>query len=105
VEPIALRWQWPLWKLADELDPKLLKSERPTAQDKLETIKADILKAFVHFPDGATKTAIQQYTGRPSAWERALRELIDAGDVRPCEVPSKSHRKPDPGFTRVYSDD
>ena len=104
VEPIVLRWQWPLWQLADELDPKLLKPDRPTAQDKLETIKADILKAFVHFPDGATKTAIQQYTGRPSAWERAMRELLDDGVVATCEVSSKSHRKPDAGFRRVYAD-
>lgn len=104
VEPIALRWQWPLWTLADELDPKLLKADRPTPHDRLEAIKADILKAFVHFPDGATKTAIQQYTGRPAAWERAFRELQDAGDLEACKVPSKSHLKPNAGYKRVYRD-
>lgn len=104
VEPIVLRWQWPIWTLATDLDPKDLKSDRPTAQDKLETIKADILRALVHFPDGGTKTAIQQHTGRPSMWERAMRELLDEGKVELCEVPSKSHNKPDPGYKRVYRD-
>jgi hypothetical protein len=105
VVPIVLRWQWPIWTLASDLDPTTLKSDRPTTQDKVETIKADILKAMVHFPDGATQTAIQQYTGRPGAWSRAVRELLDVGDLECCEVPSKSHRKPNPGYKRVYRND
>jgi len=105
VEPRVLRWEWPVWTLAADLDPACLKSDRSAGQDKLASIKADILKAFVHFPDGATKKTIQGYTGRPAAWERAMRELLDAGDVKECDVPSKSHRKPDPGYQRVYNDE
>jgi hypothetical protein len=105
IDPLVLRWAWPVWTLASDLDPANLKSDRPTAQNKLETIKADILKSLIHFPNGATKTAVQGYTGRPAAWERAMRELMDAGEVEPCEVANKSHRKPDPGYKRVYRDD
>ena len=66
-------------------------------------VKARILRAFVHYPDGATKKAIQKYSGRPNVWDEALAELMDEGQVIQCEVPNPTHKKADPGYKRVYT--
>jgi hypothetical protein len=103
VEPLVLRWDWPLWQLATGMDASQLKTDRPTPANRLELCKAAILKAFVHYPTGATKRKIQEHTGRPTVWQQALQELLDAGDVVTCEIHNPTHKKADPGYKRVYT--
>jgi hypothetical protein len=37
LKPVCLRWEFPIWKVAEDLDPTLLKQERPRRQRKEET--------------------------------------------------------------------
>lgn len=104
VDPVGLRWEWPLWTVDRSLDPGALKLDKPRRVDKLAQVKDEILKAFVHYPEGATKRKLQERTGRPNCWNKALNELLDEGQVVACEVPSKVHSKPDAGFKRLYKD-
>ncbi|MCL4205751.1 MAG: AAA family ATPase [Pirellulaceae bacterium] len=105
VEPLVLKWDWPVWQLATGLDASQLKTDKPTPANRLEQCKAAILKSFVHYPDGATKRKIQEHTGRPTVWQQALAELLDAGDVVTCEIPNPTHKKADSGYKRVYTND
>ena len=108
VEPVALRWQWPIWTPDTDLDPTALRSERATQQatDQQAAVAAkvnDILSTFVHFPDGATQRDIRDRVGRGKAFEAAWLSVCNSGKVTECEV-IKANKQKYAGFKRVYQD-
>lgn len=108
IEPVALRWEWPLWTPDPELDPAALKSERAAQQAAGQQVavaqkEKDILDTFVHFPDGATKTDIRGRVGKGKTFEAAWLSVCNSGKVTECTITKANHQKYD-GFKRVYQD-
>lgn len=107
LEPLALRWNWPVWELDEDLNPADLKSERGqrgNRQADIEAMKANILETFIHFPDGATKTDIRSRVGQGKIFDAAWLSVCNGGDVVECEI-LKANNRTFSGFKRVYKSD
>lgn len=85
IQPLAIEWQYPLWHLAGDIDPTLLKGrlslkeQRETDKDKKAT---DAIIDALRRKGGLsiTKLAAEAETGRPRA-ERLLAKLCREGHV------------------------
>jgi hypothetical protein len=107
LEPLALRWNWPVWELADDLNAADLKSERGQKGNRaadVEAMKTNILETFIHFPDGATKTDIRSRVGQGKVFDTAWLSVCNGGDVVECEI-LKANNRTFSGFKRVYKSD
>lgn len=72
VEPMALRWLFPLWKAAPELDPALLRSEKPKRKPKADD--ADVP------PDEQVREFVTRFlSDEPKSRSAILREATAAG--------------------------
>ena len=71
VEPMAMRWLFPLWKTAPELDPTMLRSEKPKRKSKAEA-EAPLDDQVREFVD---RFVSEEPRSRPSI----LRAAVDAG--------------------------
>lgn len=79
LDPFVMRWQWPTWTVADDLDPKDLRQERPRKkteavddggmspeakqQERELTARQKVLEAYSTVPDGDTETRIRDAAG------------------------------------------
>jgi hypothetical protein len=92
IEPLVLRWDFPLWVRADDLDPTRLKRQ-PTGQERKqrENDMEGIGKIAVALRDGpATVSALRRQTGmRSEKCDRLLAILEKAGAVKWQEVTVK----------------
>jgi len=109
VEPRVLRWEWPVWSLASDLDPSDLRPERARSkgsnrQADIDAKMQEILDTFVHFSDGALKTDIRDRVGQGKIFNAAWLAACNSGHLVECEV-RRSNRQKYPGFKRVYRDD
>lgn len=108
VEPVALRWEWPLWTVDVDLNPAALQSERAirqAAQRQAEVAQKaqEILDTFVHFPDGATLTDIRGRVGKGKVFEAAWLSVTNSGKVTECQI-TKANRQTYDAYKRVYRD-
>lgn len=105
VEPRVLRWEWPLWKLATDLDPTALKQEsakqQQTRDTKIQDVCQRILDTFNHFPEGATKTRIRDRVGATRTFDEAWQLACNSGQLTECKVRGENRQEYD-GFKRVY---
>jgi hypothetical protein len=107
IEPRVLRWNWPVWELADDLNAADLKSERGQKGSRaadVEAMKTNILETFIHFPEGATKTDIRSRVGQGKVFDTAWLSVCNGGDVVECEI-LKANNRTFSGFKRVYKSD
>lgn len=79
MDPFVMRWQWPTWTVADDLDPKDLRQERPRKkteavddggmspeakqQERELTARQKVLEAYSTVRDGDTETRIRDAAG------------------------------------------
>lgn len=107
VEPVVLRWNWPLWVPADDLDPTQLRQDKAgqSADSKVNELGRAILEALIHFPEGATETKLKSVTERSKYFGKAILSLLSSGDIVECEVPAPSRKTPYSGYKRVCRDD
>jgi hypothetical protein len=72
IDPMVLRWLFPLWKAAPELDPAMLKSEKPKRKTKSDD--ADVL------PDEQVRDFVTRFlSDEPKSRSAILREATVAG--------------------------
>ncbi len=103
MEPFCLRWQFPVWEPADDLDPKDLRQERPrkakgpasesgqSPEDLRKQRDAEsrqrVLDAYKTFPHGDTVRAIRDAAGMSGAVFGPINSaLIRDGIVQACTV-------------------
>lgn len=108
MKPFCLRWNFPVWTPADDLDPKDLRQERPrkakgTATESGESAedvqqrreqenRQKVLDAYATFPDGETPTVISAAAGMN--WKNFMpvnAQLLREGVIKTCPV-SKNQR-------------
>jgi len=99
IEPFAMRWQFPLWHVDEELDPTKLKPLRPSREDqkaerdekrKLED-REKVIKAYRQFPSGETKNVLKDAAGLSGGRFSPINlALIEEGILIPCEI-KKGH--------------
>lgn len=106
-KPRVLRWEWPTWTVADDLDPASLKPERQRRtedrQIKIDAKAKEILDTFNHFPDGALKTDIRGRVGQGKIFDAAWLQVCNGGDLLECDI-VRPNRQTYPGFRRKYPD-
>ncbi|MCX7015309.1 MAG: AAA family ATPase, partial [Candidatus Sumerlaeota bacterium] len=93
VEPIAIRWTFPVWQLDTTADPRRLQKPRERANQESRGTRLDgdrqlIVNAMVHNPDLQTKTDIRDSSGFGNprfgfAWASLLADktIIPSGEV------------------------
>ena len=103
MEPFCLRWNFPVWAPADDLDPKDLRQERPrkakgSATDSSESsedlrqqrdqeARQKVLGAYATFPDGETASVVRDAAGmNGKVFGPINAQLIRSGSVRPCKI-------------------
>jgi hypothetical protein len=102
VEPLVLRWNWPVWTVAADLDPTALKAERGGRKtESQQKMLQDILDTFNHFPDGTTKTKIRERVGQGRTFDAAWLTACNSGDLVECKVIGGNNQTYS-GFKRVY---
>lgn len=93
-EPRVLRWTFPLWSIADDLDPDALKGTKTAkaneAKDKRLDEKRNRVVAFLGRSEnrarGATQTAIKNGTGISVGLLAVLNSLVDDENLVVCEI-------------------
>lgn len=86
IEPLALRWAFPAWIPADELDPSRLERTRTRRQVDQERRDADgrqqVAKALQDEPEGLSKSRLEDATGiSRERLKRLLHQLSEDGEV------------------------
>ena len=116
MEPFCLRWNFPVWTPADDLDPKDLRQERPrkakgpdtdsgessedTRKQRDTETRQKVLDAYATFPEGETINSLRDAAGMSGAVFGPINSaLIREGLVQACTV-QKSRREFD-GFRLV----
>lgn len=66
-----------------------------------QTVYQDILQAFVHFPDGATKTKVRGRVGQVKAFDVAWMKACDSGELVECRVKGDNGQEYD-GWKRKF---
>ena len=104
IDPVVLRWDFPVWNVDGDLDPAALKQAKPKGQQgaTVDELHDAIMSAFAIFPDGATKTDIRDYVGQHRSFGKAWIKATTGRDLVSCEV--KKGNRTWPGFKRVYRD-
>lgn len=83
IEPICLKFEWPIWKLAGDLDPAELKTEKP--KPNLERVASKILIALQDGPKTVTK--LKTIIGRnPAIIADAVEILLAKQEVTRCII-------------------
>lgn len=93
IEPFALRWQWPLWIPADDVDPELLKGRKTKAQETQDdaNVEADglVLDACTTWQ---SMSQIHKATGMGvPRCTKAVRRLMKAGFLESQEQENKGN--------------
>jgi len=88
VEPHVLRWKFPIWELAADLDPADLKSDKPKLdpQSKVKEVYQEILGTLAQFPDATTKTKIRDHVGQSRQFDAAWKQVWNSGCLEECKV-------------------
>ena len=103
MKPFCLRWEFPVFILADDLDPSDLKQDNPrhgrkqTEEPVATTVdqrqqeehekRKKLMDAYMAFPEGETMRVIREATTMNTNTFKAVNsELIRAGIVSPCKV-------------------
>ncbi len=103
MEPFCLRWNFPVWTPANDLDPKDLRQERPrkakgsaTESDESpedlrkqrdQENRQKVLDAYATFPDGETASVVKNAAGmNGSVFGPIHAQLIRDGLVRTCKI-------------------
>ncbi len=109
IDPFVLRRDGIAYVMADDLDPKALKSDRPKRKesDQSGPTREDIqrqkhqeqidraLTAFRFYPDGETETKLREKAGMSGAtFGPILVDLIKSGNVETCSVIKGSAKNP-----------
>lgn len=110
-EPRVLCWKWPIWTVADDLDPADLKPERTTKsrQDKereqIDECREAIEKALVtHTEHKDSKSQISARAGRKGKFfDSAFGELLREGRLRDAKI-TKANRQEYDGYEWVFRD-
>jgi hypothetical protein len=112
IEPLALRWSYPLWLPATDVDPERLKRpNRATAADReakatarLDLAKRAIVQAMLRLGP-ATKTQIRDASGvHPREFGEAFGALVQDGTVVTAEVPAHNRKTPYQGYRLAEGD-
>jgi len=97
LEPRVLRWMWPVWELATDLDATDLRSERSqrgSQQADIDAMKKNILDSFRQFENlTATKTQLRDRCGARKVFDAAWLVICQSGYVVECEVQKGNSRK------------
>lgn len=103
VEPFCMRWAFPVFELAEDLNPSELRQDRPTRQakqgnesgviphDQRQREEHDkrkmLMDAYLAFPEGETMRVLREATTmNTNVFKSVNSELIRAGVVTPCKV-------------------
>ncbi len=88
VEPMALRWLFPLWKAAPDLDPALLKSEKPKRKTKPDDTEVpadeqvrDFVTRFLSDEPKSRSTILREATAAGLSGRHAQKLLRWAADM------------------------
>ncbi len=90
LEPVVLRWTFPLWTAADELDPKAIKrpaTRQDTQQDAKDREACAVIVDRMRAKGPGTATKLRRLTGfGPDRLNRLIRIMVE--DKRLIAVPS-----------------
>ena len=97
VEPICLRWEWPCWKLAPELDPAQLHTGKPERKAATPAQALDNPSKFEKACEDAWRLLLKTGPTTKSQWKAkagmsgerintAIEVLIERGQIESCEV-------------------
>ena len=110
IDPFCMRWEFPLWTVADGLDTKALRKDKPrsvttvdkTAQEdarqaKEQAARDKLLQAYKDATNGDTASTLAAAAGMNTRVFGPIQaELLRSGLVIPCKV--KKNRKEYDGF-------
>ncbi|MEM6852910.1 MAG: AAA family ATPase [Planctomycetota bacterium] len=99
VKPVGLRWDFPLWRRADDLDPdsikgKLTRSEERQAERTIKGMEA--IQAKLSGSEGMTPKQIREATGfRKSRTDGLLEQMVANGmlSFEPCKIRGQTTRR------------
>ena len=113
MEPFCLRWNFPVWTPADDLDPKELRQERPrkkpqedvgpsteeSRDQKERAARLKVLEAYEVTPDGNTESKLSAAAGMNSRTFAPIQaDLLRNGLALACKVKKNNGASYD-GFT------
>lgn len=107
VERLAIRWEFPLWTLATDADPRRLldsqtardRARREKTESRLDTDRKFIVEAMRKFPAGESKTAISNACGMSrERFGPALASLIQDGNVIAVPILKSGKKTPIEGY-------
>lgn len=95
INPICLRWDWPLWHREDKLDPAQLKAERPgrigsgtsggQKPSRFEQVKVEVLKLLQAGP--ATKNTLKtKISTSGQVMKDVIEAILEEGLIQECKV-------------------
>ena len=99
LKPFCLRWEFPIWTEASELDPNALKAEKSRRhkadadaaaeqkKQRLDELKVKLIRAYKLFPDGDTANKLKEAAGmNQSVFNVVNSDLLLTGLVKRCKV-------------------
>ncbi len=89
IDPVVLRWDFPLWEVVRDMDPEALKGKKSAGDERQLARdgegKGDILEALEAGPQ--TKRQLRNKLGMgPDRLNRLARQLIKSGDVQEIKI-------------------
>lgn len=103
IEPVVLRWSYPLWVPDQAANPASLSGSRlakahEASKARFEDKRRRVCDYLGSLAAGATKSAIEDATGIRRELAKVLKSLADDGQIEPCEVYVEQNRKSYPGW-------
>lgn len=111
VEPLVLRWEFPLWVPDEDADPVALKATKQaqtnSQRDQRLNDKPNRVVAYLATAreTGATKSAIRDHTGINSCLGQVVDSLVKDGNCVTCEVVNPTNKQVCKGWKLATNDE
>ncbi|MSR59256.1 MAG: hypothetical protein EXS05_16705 [Planctomycetaceae bacterium] len=96
VEPLALRWEYPLWIVADDIDPSDLKGKRSEVDERQQQKDDEAQGEVIDAANGwKSRGQLKQATGLGyGRLDRACAQLLKSAHLESQEAPREGKRGP-----------
>jgi hypothetical protein len=100
-DPLVLRWDFPIWTPAPDLDPASLKTTVSRVNGKPNRMDSIVAKVREMLTEPVTRNALRKDTGaNGTEISTVINSMIEAGEVEACEVVTGGGKFP--GFRLLH---